>query len=302
MKYDIPQGSVLGPSLFSIYLYPLPYIISKYPNIYYHLYADELQLYIFFPTNLSPGLNNQLSNFANDIKEWIISNNLLHNTSKTTLLNLSLSPTYFPPFLIDNIVISPSPIASNLHAFFDSTLSFIPHITTITKSVNYHLFRIRKIRKSITVFLTKTLVNSIVLSRIDYFSSILINLPLSSISPLNRVIRSPIRITYNLRIRYHSSSSLYQHLPPWFPFNKRSAYRILYIVHSSIYSSICPSYISASPVQRSSLPSVRNHPSHLLSTSIVHQKMNNPALSYIGPKLCNSLPPYIRSKNRIKHS
>ena len=83
MKYGVPQGSVLGPSLFSIYLYPLPYIISKYPNIYYHIYADDIQLYMFLPTNSSPGLNKQLSNCANDIKKWFIYN-LLLNTSKTT--------------------------------------------------------------------------------------------------------------------------------------------------------------------------------------------------------------------------
>ena len=69
MKYGVPQGSVICPSLFSIYLYPLPSIISKYPIIYYHLYADDIQLYLFLPTNLSPGLNKQLSDCANDIKE-----------------------------------------------------------------------------------------------------------------------------------------------------------------------------------------------------------------------------------------
>ena len=90
-----------------------------------------------------------------------------------------------------------------------------------------------------------------------------------TISPLNRVIRSSIRTTYNLRIRDHSSTSSYQHLPPWFPFNKFSAYRILTIIHSSIYSSNYPSYISASLVQRSSLPSLRNHASHLLSIPIL---------------------------------
>ena len=178
-----------------------------YPNIYYHIYTDDIQLYIFLPTNSSPGINNLLSNCANDIKEWLISNNLLLNASKTTFFNLSPSPTYFPPFLIDNIVISPSSTASNLGVLFDSTLSFIHHITAITKSANYHLFKIRKIRKSITVSLTKTLVNSLFISRIDYYSSILINLPVSSISPLNRFIRSSIRTTYNLRIRDHSSTS-----------------------------------------------------------------------------------------------
>ena len=108
---------------------------------------------MFLPTNYSPGLNNQLSNFANYIKEWLIFNNILLNTSKTTLLNLTPSLTYFPPFIIDNIVISPAPTASNLCILFYSILSFIPHITAITKSENYHLFIIRKIRKSIRYLL-----------------------------------------------------------------------------------------------------------------------------------------------------
>ena len=135
MKYGVPQGSVLNPSLFSIYLYPLPSIICKYPNIYFHLYADDIQLYMFLPTNSSPGLNNQLTNCANDIKEWLISNNLLLNTGIGGLQNNiveSFSITNFPPFLIDNIVISSSPTASNLCVLVDSNISFIPHITTIT--------------------------------------------------------------------------------------------------------------------------------------------------------------------------
>ena len=39
---------------------------------------------MFLPTNSSSDLNNQLSNCSNDIKEWLISNNILLNTSKTT--------------------------------------------------------------------------------------------------------------------------------------------------------------------------------------------------------------------------
>ena len=102
---------------------------------------------MFLPTLSSPSLNNQLSNCPNDIKESLISNNLRLNASKTILFNISPSPTYFPPFLIDNIVICYYLTASNLGILFDSTLPFIPHITAIIKSANYHLFRSKKIRK-----------------------------------------------------------------------------------------------------------------------------------------------------------
>ena len=191
---------------FSLYIYIL-YIISKYPNINITIYMQMTYYYIcFFQL-----IHHQVSIINSPIVLMILKNILFiiifsFNASKTTLLNLSPSPTYFPHFLNDNILISPSPTASNLEIFliilFNSFI-ILPSYD-ITKSENYHLFRIRKIRKSITLSLTKTLVNfnvnSIILSRIYYGSSFLTNLPFSSISPLNRVIRSLIHTTYRLYI------------------------------------------------------------------------------------------------------
>ena len=121
---------------------------------------------MFLHTNSSIGLNDELTNFATDIKEWLISNNILPNAYKTTLLDISPSSIYFLPFIIRNIVISSSPTTSILGVHFDSTVSVIPHITAY-----YHLFIIIKLRKSMTVSLTKTIINSFVLSYIYYCSS-----------------------------------------------------------------------------------------------------------------------------------
>ena len=99
----------------------------------------------------------------------------------------------------------------NIRSIISKFLSFSSHIANISKAANYHLFRIRCIRKHITRPLCAVLINSLVISRIDYCSSLLYFLSASSIAPLNRIIRSSIRSIVNIKLSDHSSTdSLYQ--------------------------------------------------------------------------------------------
>ena len=50
LSHVIPRGSVLGPILFYIYLLPLITNFHQFPDINYHLYVDNLQIYIELPT------------------------------------------------------------------------------------------------------------------------------------------------------------------------------------------------------------------------------------------------------------
>ena len=88
MKYGVPQGSVLGPLLFSMYIAPLFEITQKW-GLATHQYADDSQIYATFTPRQSSCTATTLKQLEGCIMEigvWMCKNKLKLNDSKTEVV------------------------------------------------------------------------------------------------------------------------------------------------------------------------------------------------------------------------
>ena len=168
-KYGVPQGSVLGPFLFLVYINNIFDCIKS--NTFCHLYADDTVIIQSAkdPEALKQGLEMQLEYLS----AWFYCNKLSVNTGKTELIFFGRKQKVaeckqLPPLSFQNAKIKSKSDVKYLGVTFDEGMTWEKHASLVRQKAYLGLNKIKRVSSTLNDSTRRLLVNALVLPHLNY--------------------------------------------------------------------------------------------------------------------------------------
>ena len=260
LKYGVPQGSVLGPGLFSDYSSPVASLVRLH-DISVHCYADDTQLYVSFNLNEEAAVLNRLEQCVSDLRVWMNANRLKLNDSKTEFIIFGtshvLSQLSTTSIQVGESNITARTAVRNIGVMLDSRLTMFSQVTNLCKQAWHSVYNISKIRSYLTEDQTKCVVHAYVTSKLDGNNALLAGIPSVLESQLKRIQHAAAKLIMQSK-KYDHVSPLFSKLH-WLPITDRITFKVLLLTFKALNNK--------GPVYLKDLFTFYHPPRHLRSAS-----------------------------------
>lgn len=285
----VPQGSVLGPMLFNLFVNDLPSVGSGLCTIVQ--YADDTQVMVSGPPEDVSVIATRLQVVLRRLAEWFSRNRLALNVSKSQVIVFGSRATLRRVDLksvdIFNTVLPVRSSILSLGVTIDRCLTWSEHIGIVTGKCMGMLIRISLLRHVMPIKTIVLLINALVLPHLRFCSSVWGSCNVTQGKRVNKIIK------FARRIAGREAKSLAWHGD----IHTERNIAALKIIRRCLLSPQCMSpLISSLFKERQSVRNTRQWED--LDLDIPKTDFKKASLSYNGSKLWNTLPSWVRHSSR----
>jgi hypothetical protein len=203
----VPQGSILGPLLFLLYMNDIVSVCQQCTPI---LFADDTTL-LYSNTNID-ALTNIINDELQSISNWFASNKLSLNADKTQYILFQKiynnSQLHEPILRINNIIIENVAVVKFLGVHIDKHMKWDQHITKKANQVSKCIGTISRLKHLVPKRTLMTLYNSLILPHLTYGVVAWGNANKSMMKRMSTLQKRAIRIVMGAKYNSHTTPLL----------------------------------------------------------------------------------------------
>ena len=300
LSYVVPQGSILGPMLFTLYVNDLLSIPNHCQSMGY---VDDTKLLLALPPNQTTNAVSMLNDYLGEITKWCCRNSLLLNPDKTKLLVIGVPqltktlPTQTITLMGKHI--EPVTTAKDLGVYIDNSLNYNDHINKISSSCIYNLIMINRIKYLLDKKTILLLIHSFVFNKLLYCSSVWSNTSKKNIKKLQLLQNFAARIVLGLKKYDHISEGLKS--LGWLDINHKFKFNDCVMMYKCLNNEGAPAYLSQRFKKRSQIHSRATRNRSDLDLIKCRLTTGQRSFSFRGAKAWNELPKSVRDATSLNN-